>query len=56
MEKIAIDDLRSFGTGSVSLPRIKFLISKPPSSLMVFSEAMISLTPLRFENGSNSRS
>ena len=48
--------VRSFGTGSVSLPRIRFLISKPPSSLMVFSEAMMWVTLPSCANGSSSRS
>ena len=48
--------VRSFGTGSLSFPRIRFLISKPPSSLMVFSEAMMWVTLPSSENGSNSRS
>ena len=48
--------VRSFGIGSLSLPRIRFLISKPPSSLMVFSDAMMWVTPSPSENGSSSRS
>ena len=37
--------VRSFGVGSASLPRIRFLISKPPSSLIVLSEAITWPTP-----------
>src|ERR1700710_605164 len=48
--------VRSLGTGSWSLPRIRFRIAKPPSSLMVFSDAMMWVTPSLSENGSSSRS
>jgi hypothetical protein len=47
---------RSFGVGSAGLPRIRFLISKPPSSQIVFSEAITCVTEFPSENGSSSRS
>jgi hypothetical protein len=48
--------VRSFGRGWVSFPRIRFLISNPPSSLIVFSEAITWVTAPASENGINSRS
>ena len=44
VKEIAIDHGAQLQVGSVSFPRIRFLISKPPSSLMVFSEAMMCVT------------
>jgi hypothetical protein len=48
--------VHNLGTGSLSLPRIRFLISKPPSSLIVFSDATMWVMPPSYENGSRSRS
>ena len=57
VEQVAVDHGAQLRRRHMSLPRIKFLISKPPSSLMVFSEAMIWVTvAAASENGSSSRS
>ena len=46
----------SFATGTASFARIRFLISKPPSTLMVFSDAITWVMWPPSENGSSSRS
>jgi hypothetical protein len=42
---------RSFAIGKVSLPRIRFLISESPSSLVVFGDAMTCVILSPCENG-----
>ena len=56
MKEIAVDDAAQPWHRQLVVSTHQVLISKPPSSLMVFSDAMMWVTPSPSENGNSSRS